>query len=134
MALRVIGFDHVVFRVDDIEASLAFYLGTLGLAPVRVDEWRSGEAPFPSVRVNAETILDLIQAPADHTGRENVDHLCLVVEPTDWHEVIAAGTFEVVAGPNTLFGAQGEGEAIYVRDPDRNLVELRYYNPHTVAG
>ena len=34
-------------------ASLAFYVDALGLAPVRVDEWRAGEVLFPSVRVDA---------------------------------------------------------------------------------
>jgi catechol 2,3-dioxygenase-like lactoylglutathione lyase family enzyme len=137
MTVRVTGFDHLVLKVDDVARSLAFYVGTLGLAPERLEQWRRGEVLFPSVRINAQTILDLLAAPAEHGGRENVDHLCLVVEPTDWDAVIAAGTFELDSGPHTLFGAQGEGEAIYVRDPDRNLVELRYYaaqsHAHTVA-
>jgi catechol 2,3-dioxygenase-like lactoylglutathione lyase family enzyme len=142
MTVRVTGFDHLVLRVADVERSLAFYLGPLGLDPVRVDQWRRGEVPFPSVRVNAETIIDLIKAPADHAGHDhsgpkNVDHLCLVVEPADWHAVIAEGVFELVSGPDELFGAQGIGQGIYIRDPDQNLVELRYYLPkppgHTVA-
>jgi catechol 2,3-dioxygenase-like lactoylglutathione lyase family enzyme len=133
MTVRVIGFDHLVLRVQDVERSLAFYLGQLGLTPERVEPWRRGEVGFPSVRINAETILDLLQAPADHAGTENVDHLCLVVEPTDWDAVIASGEFDVLSGPSALSGAQGEGEAIYVRDPDGNVIELRYYPAHTVS-
>jgi len=34
-AVQVIGFDHVVLRCADIEASLAFYCGELGLQPDR---------------------------------------------------------------------------------------------------
>lgn len=133
MTVHVIGFDHLVLKVQDVERSLAFYLEVLGLAPERVESWRRGEVPFPSVRINAETILDLLQAPADHAGGENVDHVCLVVEPTEWDAVIASGTFDVLSGPMLLSGAQGEGQSIYVRDPDRNVIELRYYQAHTVS-
>lgn len=138
MTVRVTGFDHLVLRVQDVERSLAFYVETLGLAPVRVEQWRRGEVPFPSVRIDAQTIIDIIAAPAEHAGSENVDHLCLVVEPTDWDAVIAKGVFELVSGPAELFGAQGLGRGIYIRDPDGNLIELRYYPTetarHTVAS
>lgn len=127
MTVTVTGFDHVVLRVADVERSLAFYLDELGLSPVRVDLWRSGQAPFPSVRVASDVIIDLIAAPAEHSGNENVDHICLVVAPTDWDAVIARGVFEVVDGPDTRYGARGDGQSLYIRDPDRNVVELRYY-------
>jgi catechol 2,3-dioxygenase-like lactoylglutathione lyase family enzyme len=122
--MRVTGFDHLVLNVADVERSLAFYCGLLGLEPVRVDAWRAGAAPFPSVRVDAATIIDLVAAAR---GSANVDHFCLEVEPLDWHEVVAAGTFTVVDGPAVRFGARGEGESLYVRDPDGNTVELRWY-------
>ena len=127
MTVRVTGLDHLVLRVSDVERSLAFYQGVLGLPGVRVEEWRRGEVFFPSVRVNDDVIIDILAAPAEHAGSENVDHFCLVVEPTDWDAVVAAGTFEVVDGPDTRFGAHGDGQSLYVRDPDRNVVELRYY-------
>ncbi len=127
MTMRVTGLDHVVLRVQDVERSLAFYQGVLGLEGVRVEEWRRGETFFPSVRVSDDVIIDLLAAPAEHAGAENVDHICLVVEPIDWNAVVAQGTFDVVDGPDTRFGAHGDGQSLYVRDPDRNVVELRYY-------
>src|SRR2546430_1185347 len=78
--LKVIGLDHVVLPSTDIERSLAWYCDKLGLEPVRVDEWRRGEVFFPSVRVSSEVILDLF--PAEPPVK-TVDHVCLVVEPTD---------------------------------------------------
>lgn len=127
MTVRVTGLDHLVLRVQDVERSLAFYSGVLGLEGVHINEWRRGETLFPSVRVSPDVIIDLLAAPSEHTGNENVDHFCLVVAPNDWDAVVAAGTFEVVDGPATRSGAQGDGESLYVRDPDRNVVELRYY-------
>jgi catechol 2,3-dioxygenase-like lactoylglutathione lyase family enzyme len=122
--VRVTGFDHLVLVVADVERSLAFYCGDLGLDGVRIEEWRRGEAPFASVRVDPTTILDLVAG--ERTGR-NVDHLCLVIEPTDLAALATSGRFEVTGGPVRVFGARGYGESVYVRDPDGNTVELRTY-------
>jgi catechol 2,3-dioxygenase-like lactoylglutathione lyase family enzyme len=123
--VHVNGFDHVVLNVTDVERSLSFYCDILGLAPVRVDEWRRREAPFPSVRVDHTTILDLL---ATERNGENMNHFCLVIEPTDFVALAAGGTFDVVDGPDIRFGARGNGTSLYVRDPDGNVVELRYYD------
>jgi catechol 2,3-dioxygenase-like lactoylglutathione lyase family enzyme len=131
--VTVTGFDHVVLVVDDPERSLDFYTGVLGLAPVRVEEWRAGSVPFPSVRVNAETIIDLFPR---HSGARvptpgpdsRLDHLCLVIEPTDLAALAAGGAVEVVRGPSEqLFGAQGYATSLYIADPDGVTVELRAY-------
>ncbi|MQS15578.1 VOC family virulence protein [Streptomyces kaniharaensis] len=127
--MRVIAFDHLVLNVADVERALDFYTGLLGLEPVRVAEWRAGTAPFPSVRVSAETIIDLVRNPRPGS---NVDHICLTVEPLDWHEVIESGTFTVLDGPVSRYGARGTATSVYVRDPDGNTVELRWY-PQDVA-
>ena len=91
--LQVIGFDHFVLRVADVERSLAWWCGTLGLAGVRVDEWRRGEVPFPSVRIDDHTIVDLmLRRPADApTDTRVLDHVCLVLAPgTDLSALAAA--------------------------------------------
>ena len=123
--MRVTGLDHIVLNCSDVERSLAYYTGTLGLAGERVDEWRRGEAPFPSVRIDAATIIDLFAA--GRTG-ENLDHFCLVLEAADWEEMVAAGTIPVERGPSKVFGARGTGMSVYTRDPDGNTVELRRYD------
>lgn len=126
--MRVIAFDHLVLNVTDVERSLAFYTGPLGLEPVRVEEWRAGKVPFPSVRVSPTTIIDLTSSTDGRSeGGANVDHICLVVEPLDWQEVIDSGDFTVVDGPGERFGARGTAISLYVRDPDGNTIELRWY-------
>ena len=78
--MRVRHLDHIVLNVVDVERSLAWYTDLLGLAPERVDEWRAGTVPFPSVRIDEGCIIDLFAA--ERTG-ENLNHVCLVVEPGD---------------------------------------------------
>ena len=41
--LKVIGLDHIVLRVPDIEEAIHFYCDLLGMKPLRVDEWRAGK-------------------------------------------------------------------------------------------
>jgi catechol 2,3-dioxygenase-like lactoylglutathione lyase family enzyme len=122
--VNAIGLDHVVLNVADVERSIAWYRDELGLEPVRIEEWRRGEVLFPSLRVDEGTIIDLL--PAERTG-QNVDHVCLVIEPEDLEALKSSGRFEVVDGPDRRFGARGDGTSLYVLDPDGNLVELRHY-------
>ena len=120
--IAVTGFDHLVLCCRDLEKSLEFYVDTLGLAPERVDEWRAGEVPFPSVRISPTTIIDLFAREPDGT---NLDHLCLVIEPTDLDAIAAA--FPGSRKADGLFGAQGFASSVYIADPDGTTVELRSY-------
>jgi catechol 2,3-dioxygenase-like lactoylglutathione lyase family enzyme len=122
--MHVHAIDHIVLNTSDVERSLAWYTDLLGLAPVRVDEWRSGAVPFPSVRVDDHFIIDLLAAPRSGA---NLNHFCLVVDRPDVDAVAADSRFTVVAGPVIRFGARGDGWSVYVVDPDDNVVELRSY-------
>ncbi|MFB7914073.1 VOC family protein [Streptomyces sp. NPDC056061] len=130
MRVKVKDFDHLVLNVQDVERSLEFYCGLLGLEPMKVDEWRAGSFPFPSARVSPTTIIDLLGGPRSES---NVDHICLVVEPLDWQQVIDSGDFTVLEGPVSRSGARGTAQSVYVRDPDGNTVELRWYPQDVVA-
>ena len=122
--MRVSGFDHVVLLVADVERSLGWYRDVLGLAGERVEEWKEGRAPFPSVRIDEGTVIDLVAGTRDG---QNVDHICLAIDPTDMDELVRSGRFDVVEGPVPRWGARGVATSVYVRDPDGNVVELRHY-------
>lgn len=124
--MEITAVDHFVLRCRDVETTLQWYRERLGLAPVRVEEWRGGEAPFPSVRVDAGTIIDLIPAP-DAAAGGHLDHICFVVSAAAVEAIAADDTFDVIDGPAPRFGARGMGTSVYVRDPDGLVVELRTY-------
>ena len=48
--------DHIALNVRDVDSMLRF---VLGLKPERLNLYQEQKAPFPSVRVNADTIIDL---------------------------------------------------------------------------
>src|SRR4051812_18232682 len=74
-ALRILEMDHIVLNVGDIERSIRFYTEVLGLKGERLEEFRGGKVGFPSVRINADTLIDLMQMPSsDEPGRQNLNH------------------------------------------------------------
>jgi catechol 2,3-dioxygenase-like lactoylglutathione lyase family enzyme len=121
--VRVVGLDHIVLVTPNVARELKFYTEVLGLVGVRVDEWARGDAPFPSVRLDASTLIDLLRGERSGT---NLHHFCLRIEPTDLDSLTQSGVFDVVSGPTDgLFGAQGYARSLYIRDPAGNVIELR---------
>lgn len=123
--VSVRGIDHVVLNVADVERSAQWYAEHFDLQPERLDEWRRGEVPFVSLRIDDSTLIDLFAQP--RTG-VNADHISLVVDASvNLHEVAASGDFDVVHEPFNIWGARGHGLGMYVRDPDGNVIELKHY-------
>lgn len=132
--LKIVELDHIVIRVKDIEKAIQFYTEILGLEPHRVEEYRRGELPFPCARINSDTIIDLKPWPDEEPvrdGRRNLDHYCLVVEPTDMaklaEQLREQGVTVNVSEPVDRSGARGMATSIYIEDWEGNQIELRHY-------
>ncbi len=128
--------DHIVLNVEDDETIIAFYTEVLQLPTERLEEYRSGHVPFPSFRLNADTIIDLFpkklwqKSAAQGEGRENLNHFCFAVTKADWDALVKRLEhigISIEKGPVRLWGAQGTGTSIYFRDPESNVIEVRYY-------
>lgn len=135
-AITVTDLDHIVLNVANVERSLAFYTGVLGLQGERVEEFRAGKVGFPSVRITAGTIIDLFptDAPLHSQPAEknsgNLNHFCLVVNAADFAgitEYLAGHRIEIRQGPVSRWGARGRATSVYFLDPDGNEVEIRCY-------
>ena len=122
MAIEVAGIDHVVINVSDAERAMRWYQTHLGFEPERYGEWVSGKAPFLSMRVNELTGIDLLET--DRSG-ENVDHISFCI--TGSLEDLATEDVEIVREFESVYGAMGWGPALYIRDPDGNVIELKQY-------
>lgn len=106
--IKVKSLDHVVFNVLDAERSVAFYAGIIGLRPERTDEFLSGRVPFPSVRIDAGTIVDFLDpmhrdaTPPDR----NLNHVALALEnaPSEIAEFLNERGIPIVRETTGNFG------------------------------
>jgi catechol 2,3-dioxygenase-like lactoylglutathione lyase family enzyme len=130
--IKIRSLDHVVFNVADPERSLRFYTEALGFVPERVEEFRAGKVPFPSVRINATTIIDFFRKPSpSHTPEAgNVNHIALTFAnaPDEIKMFLEERGIEIVREMADNFGAQGDtAHSFHVKDPDGNVLELQAY-------
>ena len=129
--VRVQGLDHIVLRSPDVEQSIRFYSGVLGMAAVRADEWREGKVRFPSVRLNEGTIIDLFPMEPGEAflATQQLAHFCIVLEPGELagaKEAIKAAGIEIEIEA-TRWGARGNAESFYFQGPEGVQIELREY-------
>lgn len=127
--------DHIVLNVQDVERSVEFYTRVLQCEAERLDQFRSGFVPFPSVRLNRDTIIDLFPPKMFQSDRaggsfNNLNHFCIALEQLDWESLRARleeRGIELFRDRSVNFGAKGDGISMYFRDPDGNEIEARYY-------
>jgi catechol 2,3-dioxygenase-like lactoylglutathione lyase family enzyme len=129
--VRVQQIDHIVLRVQDAEASVAWYVEKFGFLVHRLEEYRAGTVPFPSVEICPGQIIDL--DPRNEPTGTNVSHFALVIDEIDLFALKDSGGFEVADGPHRRWGALGPADLLYVDDPDGNTIELRHYGPSQVT-
>ena len=128
---KLLGLDHVVLRVRDLDAALGFYVGVLGCT----EERRVEAVGLYQLRAGA-SLIDLVpvdspigQRGGGPPGREgrNLEHFCLRIEPFD-AEALATHLRAHGVEPSEVgerYGADGYGPSMYVNDPDGNVVELK---------
>ncbi|MFG6459086.1 VOC family protein [Roseateles sp. BYS96W] len=120
--------DHLILKVNDLDASLRFYTQVLGFTDAGQD------GPFTVVRVGPDCQLQL--AP---WGTPGMEHYAFAVSPDEFDAIFAriqtAGlgygpTFDAVGtntGVGSEVGARGSGPTLYFNDPNRHLIEIRCY-------
>ena len=126
------GIDHIVLRVRDLRRSLAFYRDTLGCVLEREEpdlgltQLRAGRSLIDLVTLDGP----LGAGPPPGAGR-NLEHFCLTLAPFDEQALIAwlAARGITAQVPAARSGAQGQGRAFYIDDPDGNRVELKGAQP-----
>jgi len=120
---------HVHLKVADLERALSFYRGVLGF---QLTQRMGDSAAFVSaggyhhhVGLNTWESLD---GPPPAPGTTGLYHLAIRY-PT--RAALAAALRRVVAAGIELDGASDHGvsEALYLRDPDNNGVELYWDRP-----
>ena len=125
--MRIDRLDHLVLTVADLDATVDFYTRVLGLTAVTFGAGRTA-LTFGTSKINLHVAGHEFEPKAARPTPGSAD-LCLIVDgPLD--QVIAeldAHGVAIEEGPVGRTGATGPIRSVYVRDPDRNLIELSTY-------
>ncbi|MGZ5180538.1 MAG: VOC family protein [Ramlibacter sp.] len=129
--IHILGLDHLVLRVVDLDGMLRFYCDALGCRVERrqdaigLVQLRAGTSLIDLVPVDGK----LGRAGGAAPGREgrNLDHFCLRVEPFDEAAIRSqlARHGHSASPVEQRYGAEGEGPSLYLTDPEGNVVELK---------
>jgi catechol 2,3-dioxygenase-like lactoylglutathione lyase family enzyme len=119
--------DHLVLTVADIERTVIFYCGVLGMERVTFGQGRTALA-FGSQKINLHQAGREFEPKALAPTPGSAD-LCFVAEaPLDAVVArLAAAGVAIEEGPVARTGAVGPITSVYVRDPDGNLIEISQY-------
>ncbi|MFC4060654.1 VOC family protein [Planomonospora corallina] len=125
--MRIDRLDHLVLTVADIEVTVDFYSRVLGMEPVTFGEGRRALA-FGRSKINLHRAGEEFEPKAARAVPGSAD-LCLIsADPLeDVIAELARHGVEIEEGPVRRTGALGPIESVYLRDPDRNLIEISFY-------
>jgi catechol 2,3-dioxygenase-like lactoylglutathione lyase family enzyme len=119
--------DHLVLTVDDIDRTIAFYVGVLGMTETTFRSDRKA-LTFGTSKINLHKRGREYEPKAFAPTPGSADVCLIVGEPIDLvvTELNASG-IAIEEGPVERTGAQGAIVSVYIRDPDANLIELSTY-------
>jgi catechol 2,3-dioxygenase-like lactoylglutathione lyase family enzyme len=126
--IEVERLDHLVLTVADVNRTVDFYRRVLGMRSVVFGADRRALS-FGSQRINLHQAGREIDPKASRPTLGSAD-LCLVSRTplTDVVAHLAGCGVRIEEGPVQRTGALGAITSVYLRDPDRNLIEIAVYD------
>lgn len=127
---KMLGLDHVVLRVADIDRSMVFYRDILGCpvdkiqAEIGLYQLRAGRALIDLVPLDG--VLGRMGGAGPGREGHNMDHFALRIEPysPEMRPYLEQKGVKI-REEATRYGAEGDGPSLYIEDPDGNVVELK---------
>ncbi|EDA7815975.1 VOC family protein [Salmonella enterica subsp. enterica serovar Typhimurium] len=119
--------DHLVLTVSDISTTIRFYEEVLGFSAVTFKQNRKALI-FGAQKINLHQQEMEFEPKASRPTPGSADLCFITSTPINdvVSEILQAG-ISIVGGPVERTGATGEIMSIYIRDPDRNLIEISQY-------
>lgn len=113
------GFDHVAIHVNDVEASVAWYIEVLGLERRLEEEWGS----HPAVVCAGDSCVAIFPAE-DGDGVEAIDHFAFRVDRANFERAQEAFRERRM---ESRFADHGASHSVYISDPDGHRIEITTY-------
>ena len=125
--------DHVVITVTDIDKSIHFYSNVLGMELQEflstTDNAKRKSLKFGIQKINLHEASKPFKPHAQNPLPGTMD-ICFLSEinVNDWIKIFDKFDIKIEDGPSIKTGANGPIKSIYVRDPDKNLIEISNQN------
>lgn len=120
----IAAIDHVVLTTRDEQQCIAFYVGVLGMQLERYGEGRIA-LRFGNQKLNVHQpgVMARLKAETPLPGALDLCFLTAVsIEAV--MQRLQAHNVPIIEGPVLRSGGTGPIRSVYVRDPDRNLIEI----------
>lgn len=126
-AIKIDKLDHFVLTVTDLDRTIKFYSEILGMDVVRFGEGRVA-LTFGEQKINLHVLGNEFEPKANMPMPGSAD-LCLItnISIDDVIKYLKYQEIKIEEGPIIRTGALGTITSIYVRDPDKNLIEISTY-------
>ena len=125
----ITGIDHIVLTVDNIEKSIFFYRNVLGMTlkefcPDGKKAIRYS-LNFGNQKINLHDVKFPFTPHANNPlpGTTDICFLSLL-SIEKWQSIFLKNNIIIEDGPVEKKGATGKILSLYVRDPDKNLIEI----------
>lgn len=125
--IKISHLDHLVLTVKDIDKTVDFYTKVLGMEK-EIFKGSRVALKFGNQKINLHKLGAEFEPKAFNVKDGSAD-LCFIIntplnEAKNYMESLG---IEIEEGIVTRTGAMGEIESLYLRDPDKNLIELSNY-------
>jgi catechol 2,3-dioxygenase-like lactoylglutathione lyase family enzyme len=124
--IKINRLDHLVLTVKDIDKTVEFY-ESLGMEKEIFKETRVA-LKFGNQKINLHKLGAEFEPKAFNIKEGSAD-LCFIIEQDleDIREYLKNKDIQIEEGIVQRTGAIGNIKSIYLRDPDKNLIELSNY-------
>jgi catechol 2,3-dioxygenase-like lactoylglutathione lyase family enzyme len=129
--MEITHLDHIVLTVQNLKKTVQFYCEVLGMEKV---DFKNGRVAlkYGNQKINLHQVGNEFKPNAANPIPGSSD-LCFITttELKDAMKQVLDKGVQIIEGPVSRIGATGPIESFYIRDPDKNLIEVSTYRIST---
>lgn len=126
-AMEISHLDHFVLTVKDLQKTCNFYREVLGMEIITFGNNRHA-LKFGRQKINLHLVNHEFEPKADCPTPGSADFCLITTTPLEEvRELCQNLGIAIVLGIVERTGASGKINSIYIRDPDKNLIEIANY-------
>jgi len=125
--MEITHLDHIVLTVQNLKKTVQFYCDVLGMEK---EVFGNGRVALKcgNQKINLHQVGNEFEPKAANPTPGSSD-LCFITttELKDAMKQVRGKGVPIIKGPVSRIGATGPIESFYIRDPDKNLIEVSTY-------